>query len=212
MRVLLLLLFPGMLLPLSSLATTIIPFRHLAELYLASDAVVVVQSVESYEQIDGDCTHNYCEFKVLTSAKGPMVTDDVFTLRQYSYSDQTGRLDIAGDFIPKPDHKYLLFLDQAPDSSWRLMMLSYYVFEEGLLNNTTYLVPVEASLSIGVLPRPDGVVPEPLTAYREDMLLQLLQQQANIPGTPWNPSAAQVSLRSGRRLVAVAKFNHQHVL
>ncbi len=191
------LLFPlllGLFCPLSSPATTIIPFKNLAELYLASDAVVLVNAGESYQQVINGLSHTCCDFSILVSAKGPMAADDLFTLRQYSYTDQIGELNIAGDFLPKFDHNYLMFLNHLDDGSWRLMTLSYYVFEESLQENTQYLVPVEESLSIGLFPRPDGTEAELLTAYREEALLQLLQQQATGSGIPWDPSTAQVAL------------------
>ena len=187
-----LLLF-GLAFPFSLVATTIIPYKNLAELYLASDAVVQVQSGASYEVTENGRTHSNCEFTVMISAKGSLSAGDVFTLRQYSAYDPIGRLDIAGDFIPKPDRNYLMFLDEN-DGSWRLMLLSYYVFEESLKESDHYFVPVNESLSMGVFPRPDGVIPEPLTAYRAEALMQLLQQQGKGPYVPWDASSAQAAV------------------
>lgn len=159
-----------------------------------SDAVVLVNADASYQQVQSGITHTYCDFTVMVAAKGPMVQNDIFTLRQYSYTDQIGELNIVGDFVPKYNHNYLMFLNQLEDGSWRLMMLSYYVFEESLQEANQYLIPVKESLSIGTFPRPDGLVAEPLTAYREETLLQLLQQQATGSAVPWDPGSAQISL------------------
>ncbi len=182
----------GLLLPFSTTATTIIPYKNLAELYLASDAVVLVRAGKTYEVSQNGRFHSDCDFTVEVAAKGPLAVADIFTLRQYSYYDPFGRLDITGDFIPQPDRNYLLFLDEN-NGSWRLMMLSYYVFEESLRGDYAYLVPVETSLSMGVYPRPDGVVAEPLMVYRSKELLQLLQQQGKGPYVPWDASKAQAA-------------------
>ncbi len=189
---LLVLLFTGLLFPFNSTATTIIPFANLADLYAASDAVVFVQAGPLYQTSTEASTYNDCNFKVLTTLKGAMATNDVFPLRQYSRADQWGHLDIAGDFVPTQGHSYLVFLNKN-NSAWRLMMLSYYVFEQIEADGIQYLVPVEQSLRMAVLPRPDGTMAEPITTYRKDALLQLLQQQGKGSYIPWDDRGAQAT-------------------
>lgn len=187
------LLLLALLFPLSGSATTIIPFKNLSELFLASDAVVVVKAGVPYVQTINETSHYFCDFTVVVSAKGPFTPNEVFSLRQYSFFDEVGRVDIAGDFVPQAGNTYLLFLDQVDVDGWRTMMLSYYVFAANV-PGTELLVPVPESLSMGVSPRPDGVVPEPLMAYRKDVLLQLFAQQGTGANVPWDPSSAQVTL------------------
>lgn len=182
------LLCGGLLTAFSARATTIIPFANLADLYAASDAVVLIQAGTPYETPDATCTHYDCDFTVAISLKGPMAANESFSLRQHSHYDNWGHLDIAGDFVPKAGHSYLVFLNQNNDQ-WRLMMMSYYIFEQA----GDLLVPVDESLTMVTFPRPDGVVAEPLTSYRKDALLQLLRQQGKGKHVPWDGRAAQAT-------------------
>ncbi|MCY7326923.1 MAG: hypothetical protein LH618_00075, partial [Saprospiraceae bacterium] len=187
------LLISGLLFSYTSRATTISPFANLLELYLASDAVALVQSGATYETPTTNCTHYDCGFTVVVPLKGSLGVNQVFPLRQYSHYDDTGRLGVSGDFVPQEGHAYLVFLDQRPDG-WRLMMLSYYVFEDIFSNNDHYLVPIQESRFLNIAPRPDGTVVEQLATYRRDALLQMLQQQAKGTSTPWNGRPAQATL------------------
>ena len=189
------LIFPllsGLLFPFISFATTIIPYANLASLYAASDAVVLVRAGPSYESPTTAGTYYDCDFTVSISLKGGLVVDDVFPLRQLSRYDNAGYLDIVGDFVPKAGHNYLVFLKQNA-GTWRLMMLSYYVFETTEVNGIQYLTPVEQSLSMATFPRPDGTIAEPITTYRKDALLQMLQEQGKGSGIPWDGRRAQAT-------------------
>ncbi len=183
------LLSGGLLTAFSARATTIVPFANLADLYAASDAVVFVQAGAPYETPESACTHNDCDFTVSIALKGPMVANDVFSLRRYSHYNEFGHLDIAGDFIPHEGRTYLVFLKQNGDK-WGLMMLSYYVFEQ----TNEFLVPVQESLGMGTAPRPDGIIAEPLTTYHKNALLELLRQQGKGKYIPWDGRSAQAAL------------------
>ena len=184
-------------LSLSSTATTIIPYKYLSQIYLASDDVVVVKAGNPYETVTDNCTHYDCDFTVISSMKGMFSIDDVLSLRRYSYYDMVGHLDITGDFTPQADYFYLIFLDQYAEGYWRPMMMSYYIFEAppaGFApgNEEAYWVPVEESLSIGTFPLPDGDIAEPLRPYKMNALMQLLQQYNTHPETKWDPTPALI--------------------
>jgi hypothetical protein len=192
-------------------ATTIVPYKYLSDLVQASDAVVAVRALAPYETTDPTCTHFDCDFEIVVALKGPLTVDSTLSLRQYSYRDGFGELAIAGDFVPVENKVYLVFLDQE-QGVWRPMMLSYYVFEEALFDDEYYWVPVEASLSMSVLPLPDGSQAEPLAVYKRDDLLQLIRQHAEQPNQPWDPAPALASLPAGagasdRALPAGCDFN-----
>lgn len=189
-----LLLTGGLALPFEATSTTIIPFKNLSQLYLASDAVVVVKSASPYETTENGCTHNDCDFKVVTKLKGPLKAGDIIMLRQFSYYDTIGNLDITGDFKPQENSTYLIFLNKN-GNSWRPMMMSYYIFRlSTVLAEDFYWVPVKESLGIGTFPLPDGSDAEPLAIYKKDALLDLLTQYNTNPDVPWEASYVRAGI------------------
>lgn len=186
-------------LPFEAASTTIIPFQYLSQLYLASDAVAVVRAKAPYETNINNCTHNDCDFQVITKLKGPLVPSQQIMLRQVSYYDSIGHLYITGDFIPKQNHTYLIFLNKN-GNAWRPMMMSYYIFELTVLAEVFYWVPVKESLNIGTFPRPDGAESESLAVYKKDALLDLLMQYNEHPELPWDASSARTDIPASTAL------------
>ncbi len=198
------LLASSLWLPFEAAATTIIPFQYLSQLYLASDAVVVVEAASPYETTNNGCTHNDCDFKVTFRMKGPLLPGDPVMLRQISYYDPVGRLDIVGDFLPQENATYLIFLNEN-DGIWRPMMLSYYIFKLTQLvgqPEVFYWVPVKESLGIGTFARPDGTEAEPLAVYKKDPLMHLLLQYNAHPQQPWDASSARTDIPLNTAIVA----------
>lgn len=170
-------------------ATSVIPFKHLGEAAKVSEAVVLATAEGNFETTVGGVTFFDCRFRVHRNVKGPLTLNESFALRQFSHrlGDFTG--DIAGDFVPEEGKTYLLFLHRVGDV-WRPVTLSYYVFEEKQLAGENLLVPVEEGLGIVLVPRPDGVLPEPAGVYRTEKLLPILQNYANQDAQTWNASSA----------------------
>lgn len=188
------LLFCGLALPFPSYSTTVIPFENLAQLYLASDEVILARAGTPNEIDNNDFNHSHCDFTVLLALKGILPADKLIAIHPLSYLDEWGQFNVAGDFIPKKNQIYLLFLNKY-GNNWRPMMLSYYVFEQSSVKENGvvvfYLKPVVESLDIGSFPRPDGKIPEPLVTYKRDPLLQMLQQYNSDSALPWNTDGIQ---------------------
>jgi len=176
-------------------ATSVIPFKHLGEAAKVSEAVVLATAEGNFETTAGDVTFFDCRFRVRSTVKGVLVPNESFALRQFSHrlGDFTG--DIAGDFVPEAGKTYLLFLYRVGDV-WRPVTLSYYVFEEKQLAGENLLVPVEEGLGIVLVPRPDGVLPEPVGIYRTEKLLPVLQNFANQDTHVWDASSALTGFSS----------------
>lgn len=153
-------------------ATTIMPFSHLGECTVESDAVVVATVLYQQEATYSGMTYLNTRFEVRDVVKGPMLVGHEFNLRPLSSHNEFFSQDIAGDFVPEVGKTYLIWLN-AKGPFWNSQMLSYYVFEEIIYNNAFYVIPMGGT-GIEVMERPDGVVPEPLAIYPRDALLDML--------------------------------------
>lgn len=174
-------------------ATSIIPFKNLGETAQYSDAVVLADAVERFESTSGSSVFYDCLFQVKNRSKGILAPGETFTLRRQSHRLGSWNADIAGDFVPEEGKTYLLFLRRSGEA-WKLMAMSYYVFEVKKIGGGEFLVPIEESLSFAVAPRPDGVQPEPLGVYHIANLLQILGQYADGTAQAWDATAALTGL------------------
>jgi hypothetical protein len=180
----------GFLIPAS--ATTIIPYPHLGTVIDASDAVVAVRATHASVVSEGEMTWKEHGFDVIESFKGPLTAGQGVSLRPAAIVTPQGPLAVPGDFEPEVGLTYLVFLDYSA-GYWRPVMYSYYVFESKAgPDGADYWVPVNASLTLEVLARPDGQPAEPLRVYARQPLLDLISTYvAAAPGTvSWNGAVA----------------------
>lgn len=173
--------------PLS--ATTIIPFAHLGEATLQSSAVVLAVAMYQVETPYNGMIYRDMQFQVKSVVKGNLEAGQEFGLRPYSKFNDIGALDIAGDFDPVVGKTYLLFL--TPHGTvWRAQMLTYYVFEELSSAGQSFLAPLSGA-GIETVPRPDGILPEPLAVYQKDALITVLRNYANGNPADWQAASLQ---------------------
>lgn len=170
-------------------ATSIIPFKNLGEVAKYSDAVVMADAVEQFEIAAGDAVFYRWHFRVKDGAKGGLPPGHILSVQQASHRVGDWKVDIAGDFVPEEGATYLLFLHRSGDV-WKPVAMSYYVFQVKKSGDEELFVPIEESLSFVVMPRPDGVTPEPLGVYHIPGLLQVLEQYAKGSTHIWDATSA----------------------
>lgn len=158
-------------------AATIVPPRDLGELARRAELVVLARAGAGQTSSRGQLLLTRTRFaplEVLSLGSAPPARIVVEV--------PGGELDGAAWVVPgsprfEPGEVYLLFLNEKPEGVYTPSMLSY-----GLLQRVTgrwgreLLVPMDAQLGIEVMPRPDGVVPEPPAAYREAELKAHLRE------------------------------------
>ena len=154
-------------------ATTIMPFSHLGECTVESGAVVLATALYQQEVTYNGMTYLNTRFEVRSAVKGPMEIGQEFFLRPYSKRTAEYSFDVSGDFLSEIGKTYLIWLKANPPA-WSCQMLSYYIFEEVFYNQDYYMVP-KSGISIEVMERPDGVIPEPLAVYPRDALMDMLR-------------------------------------
>lgn len=173
-------------------ATTIVPYEHLGAAARYSEAVVLARAEQPLEFRHGDLVYQDTRFQVLSSVKGPLAAGQFFDLRPLSKQAGNYFAEVAGDFEPTLGKTYLLFLYRSGEA-WRAQLLSYYVMEESSDAGQFYLAPLDGIPGTEVLPRPDGIVPEPLYRYHRDALLQALRDYASGAATVWDAAHARAN-------------------
>ncbi len=174
-------------------ATSIIPFRHLGEAARLSDAAVLATAEDNFETPSGDHVYFDCKFRVTNRVKGDILPGEPFVVRQQSHRTGDFRADFAGDFAPEKGKTYLIFLKDAGDY-WKPVAMTYYIFEVKKTGDDSFLVPLPESFAIELVPRPDGVQPEPAGVYRLGEMLHILQQYLDGVTSAWDASSALTSL------------------
>ncbi|MFZ4635559.1 MAG: hypothetical protein ACOYNO_15245, partial [Saprospiraceae bacterium] len=93
-------------------ATTIVPFLHLGELALSSDAVVVARA-DILETVDlHGSRFERTTFSVERPIKGPLSDDYSFHTFSLSFQNGDAFSAVDGDFMPESGKTYLLFLSK----------------------------------------------------------------------------------------------------
>lgn len=174
-------------------ATSIVPFEHLGDAARHSEVVVLAKALYAKAFKDDKSIYEDMEFQVVSPIKGALEVGQFFKVRPLSKQVGDFYLDIAGDFAPEAGKTYLLFL-YGHNDVWRPQLLSYYVFEEQYLQGQSHLMPLNGMDGTEVLARPDGLLPEPLVAYRTSALLPLLATYAKGAQASWDAGQAVAKL------------------
>lgn len=170
---------------------TIIPPRHLGELARMSDAVVLARAGVSATVAQGGMIYTHTSFDVLDVVSGTPGRGTILTVETYG-----GVLDGQGwAFGGTPQFAeatvYMLFLNRQ-GAVWHPRMAAYGLLERVLApNGEPVLQHVREHHNLVLLPRPDGVVPEPVGTYDEAALLQHLRQ-VTTNRAAWNHALVDV--------------------
>ncbi|HMG15114.1 MAG TPA: hypothetical protein VK590_06695, partial [Saprospiraceae bacterium] len=181
-------------------STILVPFRHLGELTQFADQVLYVEAVGGQFDINLDEKHEYFPVKVISTIKGNAQIDDFIKIRSYHTLINEMESKIWGDINLKEHVKYLVFLKQSNIiGDYQAIGLSYYVFEEKIIDGEPYLIPCDESRYIHLNERPDGFPAEPLTDYKRDDLLKYLKLYT-INGNHWYGKMAIPDLKIEKKI------------
>ena len=144
---------------------TIIPPRDLGELARISDAVLLAQAGSSYARARGGFIYTYTSFEVLDVVSGA-VQGSVLVETYGGVVDGQGWV-VGGSPRFAEGSVYLLFLNRRGDV-WQPRMFAYGLLERLVAaDGSTVLNHIGEHHDLTLLPRPDGVVPEPIGTYYE---------------------------------------------
>ena len=152
-------------------ATTIVPFKDLGQLSYAADAIVLA-TAEDIAIIQDDYNKSYYQnFTVLQTVKGEHI--DNIPIRYFSETKSGQYRSVAGEVRFKEGTTYLLFLRKNNAGEWVTACLSYYLFEEQMVEDESMLVPIyrHGLLNVAEKEQED----EPLYVYHTDKLLSELK-------------------------------------
>ena len=174
-------------------ATTIAPFQNLGHLTATADAIYLVKTTDIRTEINGDMTNYYQQFQVLQTVKGDQLS--TVPVKYHSIS-QSGRYkSIAGEVRFEKDKTYLLFLRRNGLGEWMTACVSYYIFEEMIVDKQELLVPIYQT---GLLNMTNSEIEtEPLNNYDKNKLIQELTAVAQHKKT-WDANAAIAPLQYQR--------------
>jgi len=174
-------------------AFTFIAPRSLADLALASDAVVFARAGDSRGVSRRPLIFTETEFSVLRVLSGLPRPGDKISVRVPGGTVDGTTWLVAGAPRFASGERYLLCLDRRADGVWITKMLAY-----GLLMETSAIGGDDVAILQSVpdgrdcqpLPRPDGAVCEPVGTYRAKELLDHLA--VVLAGTErWNASTVR---------------------
>jgi len=154
------------------LATTISPYTDLGELSTASDAIYLVKANDIETSQYGLSTSFYQNFSVLETIKGED-TQEV-AVKYLSAVEGDVVKSIQGDVSYEPGKTYLIFLTKNGEGDFINVCVSYYIFEEVIKDNESYLVPGGVHEEINIYR--NGRTIEPLFTYSTASLVEELQQ------------------------------------
>jgi len=181
-------------------SSIVIPFRNLGELTQAADKVIYVESLGSQFDVVGIEKHEYFPVKVIISVKSGDQQGEIVKIKSYHIRVNNMETKIWGDIKMEENHKYLVFLKESNSTGvYQAIGLSYYVFEEKIIDGLAYFVPCEESKQIHLTERPDGNPTEPLYKYKRDALLDYLKQFAVIGGN-WDGRKAMSDQKEEKKI------------
>ncbi len=168
------------------LATTISPYTNLGELSTASDAIYLVKAMDIETSEYGNSTSFYQLFSVLETIKGENTPE--VSVKYLSAVEGDMVKSIQGDVSYEPGHTYLIFLTKNGEGDYINVCVSYYVFEEVIKNNESYLVPGGTHEEVNIYQ--NGRTIEPLYTYSTQALVKELQQVVH-QKTKWDYTKAK---------------------
>lgn len=165
-------------------ATIVVPFENLGEVFKAADLVVYGKiTYQGFKAMNSDSLE-YFEIQPEVRFKQNQTANNPINIRSYHRFSKGLETMVWGDFLPRENQSYLLFLKESNIPGMYIpLCLSYYSFEEINSIGLSYLVPIEESKYLTLVNRPDGKRAEPLIPYRKKDLLDILSQLDQDKGT-----------------------------
>jgi matrixin len=176
-----------------ALALTIIPPRSLAEMAASADAVVLALAGPSLSVPQGALYSTLTDFVVLRQLSGGFGTGESFTVKVPGGTVDGEEWKVFGAPRFTAGESYLLSLRRKPDGLWSPVLLAYGVLRETRgVNGESLLVPADEAFEVDGAERPDGEQVDPVGSYREEALLDQLQDVL-WRGTRWDPDLSRAA-------------------
>jgi len=169
-------------------ATTVSPYINLGDLGKASDMVVLAKVTKNYQAEINGLNRYLTQISLTQIIKGNKnLLNQEIDMMSFKYDTKELSFRVAGDISLDENKTYLLFLSKK-DNYWTTKVMAYYVFEEIIQDNITYLHPIKETAQIEVVERPDGQLADPICTYFEDKLVRHLDNVINGNGK-WDLSS-----------------------
>jgi len=195
-----LLLFAGL-----ASATTIMPFQNLGHLTYSADAIYLVRATDISTQQRGDVTNYYQQFDILQTVKGQVL--ETIPVKYNSMAQHGKYLSIAGEVKFETNKTYLLFLGKNGYGDWLTTCVSYYIFEDIVVDDQELLVPIYQNGLLNMAK--NDIETEPLYNYNKHKLIHELKAVANHEKT-WNAQQAIAPLEYQRSQSKTHKILPSH--
>lgn len=156
---------------LLAMATTISPFNNLGDLAHTADAIYLAKATDILiDKFDDNSTY-YQQFEILNTIKG----HELHTIPvRYHSTTQNGLFrSIAGEVEFEENKTYLIFLRETSGGDWITACVSYYIFEEMIIDNHEFLVPVYQQGLLNIAHK--KTKKEPLHNYNKNKLITELK-------------------------------------
>lgn len=145
-------------------------------------------------------SNEYFQVKPILTLKGSNSGSVPVSIKNYHVIDQDREAQVWGDLSLKLNKRYLLFLMESNEPGvYVALCMSYYSFEEIELNSELYLTPTSESQYIHLSERPDGKIPEKITAYKKADLLKyllLIKKDPNLWSKDTKPDTISIEIFS----------------
>lgn len=173
--------------------SSVIPPRHLGELALMSEAVVLARAGTSTTVTRGHLILTHTTFEIVEVVRGVVQAREQITIETLGGEADGHGWVVAGSPEFDEDTTYLLFLDRHLSGAWQPRMLSYGILEQAVgTDGSSLLTHIEGHHGLDLMPRPDGAMPEPIGTYYKDVLLPHLQNVSNNAGR-WDQQQVMAS-------------------
>jgi len=169
-----------------AMATTISPFKHLGDLTHTADAIYLAKASDIIVDVDGDNTSYYQQFDIINTVKGNI--QQTIPVRYHSTTQSGVYRSIAGEVEFDKGKTYLLFLRKTSGGDWVTACVSYYIFQEMIVDDQELLIPLYQKGLLNIADKKSKK--EPLYNYNKEQLLKELKAVVKFE-KPWEAKNAK---------------------
>jgi len=169
-------------------ATTIAPYKDLGQVAYSADAIVLAKANDIMIDQDGENKTYFQNFTVSRTIKGEAV--DNLLVSYFSETKSGQYRSVAGEVRFNEGTTYLLFLKMNSMGHFVTSCVSYYLFEERVIDDESLLVPIYRAGLLNVSEREQKI--EPLYVYDRDKLISELKDVVSFK-KDWESSNARVA-------------------
>ena len=132
-------IFNLILLCFTASATSIIPFKNINHLSESSHCIYLAKAISTGEETNNGITQDYTVFEVQDVIKGKVIQQFKIKSENLRKGDET--FFVAGNPDFDINESYLLFLKDSQEDFKSPICMSYYIFQEKIINGEKVLAP-----------------------------------------------------------------------